>query len=125
MRSIVTGDAVTLQPGEDPGVIVEQAVAGTMDVAIAVADEEHVAVLQDERAEPSGRLARLVRLDAGTDVQLTSPPRIRGHLLFSGLPAPDRAERVHGPALGSRLQHGLEDPHARSGRGPLQPNVVP
>ena len=63
------------QPGEDPGVVVEQAVAGTMDVAITVADEEHVAVLQDERAEPSGRLAWLVRLDGGTDIQLTSPSR--------------------------------------------------
>ena len=50
----LAGDAQA-QPGEDPGVIVEQAVAGTMDVAVAVADEEHVAVLQDERAEPSGR----------------------------------------------------------------------
>ena len=75
MRSIVTGDAVTLQPGEDPGVIVEQAVAGTMDIAVAVADEEHVTVLQDERAEPSGALAWLVRLDGGSDVQPTSSNR--------------------------------------------------
>ena len=89
MRSIVTGDAVTLQPGEDPGVIVEQAVAGTMDVAIAVADEEHVAVLQDERAEPSGRLAWLVRLDAGSDVQLTRPRR-RGAVADRARPAYSR-----------------------------------
>ena len=84
----LAGDAQA-QPGEDPGVIVEQAVAGTMDVAVAVADEEHVAVLQDERAGPSGRPGQLVGVDGGTEVQRTSPSR-RGAVADRARPAYSR-----------------------------------
>ena len=54
-----------------------------------IADEEHVTVLQDERAEPSGALAWLVRLDGGSDVQPTSSSR-RGSAADRATPAYNR-----------------------------------